>query len=103
MGKIQRRVVVDVEQDDENHKTDIFILFPEGQSKISIKETANILGAAISLLIRNSSNEAELIRQIKENLDNEFISARSFEDSFLNEELFIESEKKKTKTKRTKK
>jgi hypothetical protein len=75
--EITKRIVVDFKHDGE--RAYFNILLPEGE-KTTTDEMAKILSGALALCIRSSKNESELMSQIIEYLNEEYVNINSFSD-----------------------
>jgi hypothetical protein len=72
----------------EDGRVNVGISYPQNQSKISFQATAHILASGISLLVRMCDQESgikdhELIRDVINQLEQEFISTTDFNDAKL--------------------
>jgi hypothetical protein len=84
------RVVIDTEISD--GRANINISFPKKQELLSIQETSHILAGAISLLIKSSSKgdkikDYELIKEVINHLNSEFVNIDSFSDLYVNPKM----------------
>jgi hypothetical protein len=84
------RVVIDTEISD--GRSNINISFPKNQDLLSIQETSHILAGAISLLIKSSSKgdkikDYELIKEVINHLNSEFVNIDSFSDLYVNPKM----------------
>lgn len=72
----------------------LIIDFPMGQPKLSIRQTASMLAAGLSMLIKGCGNsdmgvsEIELLREVIDHIQTEFASAESYTNAKLNENYF---------------
>lgn len=77
----------------ENGKVNIEIGFINQEPKLGYDETCHILASAISLLIRGTTKidgtkDYKLMRDIIEHLNSEFVNLGSFDDFYVNPNLF---------------
>ena len=84
------RVVIDTEISD--GRANINISFPKKQELLSIQETSHILAGDISLLIKSSSKgdkikDYELIKEVINHLNSEFVNIDSFSDLYVNPKM----------------
>ena len=68
------------------------INLPKNQPEITAQETAHILAGAISLLIKSSSKgdkfkDYEIIREVVDHLNSEFVNTDSFSDLYVNPKI----------------
>jgi len=87
MSSNRLRVIIDVET--VNNLSNISIGYPNGQELLTVKESSHILAGAISLLIKSSSKgdkfkDYEIIREVVDHLNSEFVSTDSFSDLYVN-------------------
>ena len=86
MRKVKKRVIVDVETDLDTKISVVSVLFPKDQS-LNVKDTATILTSALSMLIKSCENtdmgikSHELIKDIIDQLNDDYINTKSFEDT----------------------
>lgn len=86
MRKVKKRVIVDVETDLDTKISVVSVLFPKDQS-LNVKDTATILTSALSMLIKSCENtdmsikSHELIKDIIDQLNDNYINTKSFEDA----------------------
>ena len=78
--KLNYRVIVDVELDSDTNQSKFEILQPSDQQKLSIEQIAATISGALALCIRLSPNEAELMRNTIDYLNNEFVNPNAFLD-----------------------
>lgn len=74
-------------------QVNIEIGFINDEPKLGYDETCHILASAISLMIKNSTKingtkDYELMKNIIEHLNSEFINLHSFDDGYVNPDLF---------------
>jgi hypothetical protein len=86
MNELQKvSVLVQVTPVSDNNIS-VEILFPPEQDPIPLVDAAHILAAGISLIIKscnkyeNGKKDYELIKEIIDHLNNEFVSTEAFED-----------------------
>lgn len=84
------RVIVDVEVD--NGRSNISVGYPKNQELLSAKDTSHILASAISLLVKSSSKgdtfkDHEIIKEVIEHLNSEFVNIDSFSDVYVNPKI----------------
>jgi len=89
--RLEVSVVAESDKDDVG-KTNVTILFPANQRRISIRETAHILVAGISLLVKSCDKDTEmsdheLIGEIIQHMNDDFVSVRSFSDAKVNRKV----------------
>jgi hypothetical protein len=83
MDKLEVRVIL--EPDEETGMVNIKIDFPPDQVVISVKDTANILTAGISTLIKGCSvydmgiKDYELIKEVMDQLTTDFSSIENYD------------------------
>jgi hypothetical protein len=87
MSSNHLRVIIDVET--VNNRSNISIGYPNGQELLTVKESSHILAGAISLLIKSSSQgdkikDYELIKEVIDHLNSEFVNTDSFSDFYVN-------------------
>ena len=86
MRKVKKRVIVDVETDLDTKISVVSVLFPKDQS-LNVKDAATILTSALSMLIKSCENtdmgikSHELIKDIIDQLNDDYINTKSFEDT----------------------
>lgn len=86
MTKVKKRVIVDVETDLDTKVSVVSVLFPKEKS-LNVKDTSVILTSALSMLIKSCENSNigikshELIKDIIEQLNEDYINTKSFEDA----------------------
>ena len=86
MRKVKKRVIVDVETDLDTKISVVSVLFPKDQS-LNVKDTATILTSALSMWIKSCENtdmsikSHELIKDIIDQLNDDYINTKSFEDA----------------------
>lgn len=85
--KVKLEVMVQVEQEEDSPKQNIYIKFPRGQGGLSLRDTSHILAAGLALLIKNHPEEVDLLQEVIDHITHEFASPKSFNDSYLNEDL----------------
>ena len=85
-----------VETEIVDRKANVYIKYPSNQPKLTVSETSHILISGISLLVKlveqqEGRPDYELMEEIVEHLNSEFISIKSFSDakSFLKKEKNI--------------
>ena len=87
MSSNHLRVIIDVET--VNNRSNISIGYPNGQELLTVKESSHILAGAISLLIKSSYQgdkikDYELIKEVIDHLNSEFVNTDSFSDLYVN-------------------
>lgn len=75
-----------------NGRNVVEVGFPKNQELLDVKDTSHILAGAISLLIKSSSKgdkikDYELITEIIEHLNMEFINIDSYSDLYVNKSI----------------
>jgi len=90
MSSNHLRVIIDVET--VNNRSNISIGYPNGQELLTVKESSHILAGAISLLIKSSSQgdkikDYELIKEVIDHLNSEFVNTDSFFDLYVNPKI----------------
>lgn len=74
-------------------RMDVTILFPRNQPSLTVTDSAIILASGLSLLIRSCSKtegvtDAELMRNVVDFLNEQFINTDSFNDAKVFEDVF---------------
>jgi|694.fasta_scaffold06336_17 hypothetical protein len=90
MSNSDYRIIVDVKID--NGRSNVSILYPKDQPLLSVKDSSHILASAISLLVKSSQKgekfkDYEIIKEIIDHLNYEFVDVDSFSDSFVNSKI----------------
>ena len=83
------KLSVSVDMEIKGGRSYLSINFPKNQQQITVQETSHILAGAISLLIKSSSKgdkfkDYEIIREVVNHLNSEFINTDSFSDLYVN-------------------
>ena len=83
------KLSVSVDMEIKGGRSYLSINFPKNQPEITAQETSHILAGAISLLIKSSSKgdkfkDYEIIREVVDHLNSEFVSTDSFSDLYVN-------------------
>lgn len=81
-------LTITLEPNPETGLMGIYITYPEQQEKLSLSEMAHMFAGGISLCVRLCESEGkikdyELMQNVIEHLNNEFISLNSFNDAEL--------------------
>jgi hypothetical protein len=91
-NKYNKSITVNTSYNEETSQMDVSILFPNNQST-NIKECVHILTSGIMLLVRGCEKQDlnvkshELMAEIREHMDSEFININSFENSLVNTKI----------------
>jgi hypothetical protein len=86
------KLSVSVDMEVKDGRSYLSINFPKNQKQITVQETSHILAGAISLLIKSSSQgdkikDYELIKEVIDHLNSEFVSTDSFSDLYVNPKI----------------
>ena len=96
--KLEITVIADV--DKEAGTSHVYIAFPKEQENMSITEASHLLTAGIAILIRACAKtdtgikDYELMKEVREHLEEEFSTTRTTDTVFVNEKGFDKKEKK---------
>jgi hypothetical protein len=91
MSENKVHVIVSHDVIDDNRST-IEVKFLDGEPKISLSESAKILAGGISLIVKlvnqheTEKKDYELMKEIIDYLQNEFVSLESFSDAYADPE-----------------
>ena len=86
------KLSVSVDMEIKGGRSYLSINLPKNQPEITAQETAHILAGAISLLIKSSSKgdkfkDYEIIREVVDHLNSEFVNTDSFSDLYVNPKI----------------
>jgi hypothetical protein len=86
------KLSVSVDMEVKDGRSHLSINFPKNQQQITVQETSHILAGAISLLIKSSSRgdkikDYELIKEVVDHLNSEFVNTNSFSDLYVNPKI----------------
>jgi len=86
------KLSVSVDMEVKDGRSYLSINFPKNQQQITVQETSHIFAGAISLLIKSSSRgdkikDYELIKEVIDHLNSEFISIDSYSDAYVSKNM----------------